>query len=176
MIQINNNLRFCPQCGAQSFSQRCEKSLVCSECGFTYFHNVAATVTGFIFYQDKLLLVKRGQQPCLGMLDLPGGFVDPHESNEQALVRELMEELQLRVDAMDYLFSYPNVYTYKTVSYHTLDSFFMIKLNALPELIIQESELRDYCWLKPSEIEPETLAFESHKKALKALMEKASMA
>ncbi|WP_340677400.1 NUDIX domain-containing protein [Paraglaciecola sp.] len=166
MLQLNNNLRFCPQCGAQGFSQRCEKSLVCSECGFTYFHNVAATVTGFIFYQDKLLLVKRGQQPCLGMLDLPGGFVDPNESNEQALIRELQEELQLRVDSLQYMFSFPNHYCYKEVSYPTLDSFFMIKLDALPELTIQQAELSGYCWLEPSEIDPEALAFDSHKKAL----------
>ena len=172
MIQLNNNLRFCPQCGAQSFSQRCAKSLVCSECGFTYFHNVAATVTGFIFYQGKLLLVKRGQQPCLGMLDLPGGFVDPAESNEQALARELMEELQLQVESMEYLFSYSNTYTYKEVTYPTLDSFFMIKLSALPELIMQESEISDYCWLNPNDIEPETLAFDSHKKALQAVKAK----
>ncbi|MGO4891697.1 NUDIX hydrolase [Flavobacterium sp. W21_SRS_FM6] len=170
MIQLNNNLRFCPQCGAQCFSQRCAKSLVCSECGFTYFHNVAATVTGFIFYQDKLLLVKRGQQPCLGMLDLPGGFVDPAESNEEALARELMEELQLPLESMAYLFSYSNTYTYKEVTYPTLDSFFMINLNALPELIIQESEISDFCWLKPTDIDPERLAFDSHKKALKAVM------
>jgi len=172
MIQLNNNLRFCPQCGEQSFSQRCAKSLVCSECEFTYFHNVAATVTGFIFYQDKLLLVKRGQQPCLGMLDLPGGFVDPAESNEQALVRELMEELQLQLESMEYLFSYSNTYTYKEVTYPTLDSFFMIKLNALPELIMQESEISDYYWLNPKDIEPQTLAFDSHKKALQAVIAK----
>jgi NAD+ diphosphatase len=111
MLQINNNLRYCPQCGAQRFELHCEKSLVCRDCGFTYFQNAAATVTGLIYFDNKLLLVKRAQQPCLGMLDLPGGFVDPHESNEFALQRELMEELQLKVDNMVYLFSYPNTYT-----------------------------------------------------------------
>lgn len=170
MLQINNQKRFCPQCGAQHFIQRCEKSLVCNDCGFTYFHNVAATVTGFIFCQDKLLLVKRGEQPCLGMLDLPGGFVDPMESNEKALIRELMEELQLPINQLDYLFSYPNTYTYKSVTYPTLDSFFMIELSELPKIKIQKSELSDYCWLDPNDIDPETLAFESHKKALKQVI------
>lgn len=172
MLQITDNQRFCPQCGAQCFTQRCEKSMVCALCDFSYFHNAAATVTGFIFYQDKLLLVKRAQQPCLGMLDLPGGFVDANESNEQALKRELMEELQLTVDNMQYLFSYPNTYAYKAVTYPTLDSFFIIKLNSLPVLKIEESELSDYCWLVPSAIDPDTLAFDSHKKALKEVISK----
>jgi hypothetical protein len=46
----------------------------------------------------------------------------------------------------------------------------MIKLNSLPELKIQESELSDYCWLDPHDIELDTLAFDSHKKALKDVM------
>lgn len=168
MSELDYRKRYCPECGAQSLSQRCIKSFVCGECGFTYFHNVAATVTGFIFYQDQLLLVKRGQQPCLGMLDLPGGFVDPHESNEQALMRELQEELQLSVDNLQYMFSFANYYHYKDVHYPTLDSFFMIKLNYLPELTIQEAELSGYCWRKPADIDPQDLAFDSHKKALMA--------
>ena len=166
MSAIDYQTRYCPKCGAHTLNQRCVKSFVCSACDFTYFHNVAATVTGFIFYDDKLLLVKRAQQPCLGMLDLPGGFVDPHESNEQALSRELQEELQLQIDSLQYMFSFPNSYCYKEVNYPTLDSFFMIKLSALPELTIQEEELSGYCWLKPSEIDREALAFDSHKKAL----------
>ena len=166
MSELDYRKRYCPECGAHSLSQHCIKSFVCSDCGFTYFHNVAATVTGFIFYNNKLLLVKRGQQPCLGMLDLPGGFVDPHESNEQALQRELHEELQLSVTQMHYLFSFANSYCYKGVSYPTLDSFFMIKLDALPELVLQLEEVSAYEWLNPRDIDLQSLAFESHKKAL----------
>ena len=168
MLDITNQSRFCPECGAQTLTQHCIKSFVCGTCGFTYFHNVAATVTGFIFYDNKLLLVKRAQQPCLGMLDLPGGFVDPNESNEQALKRELQEELQLQVDSMQYMFSFSNSYCYKAVTYPTLDSFFIIKLSVLPELAIQEEELSGYSWRDPKDIIPDTLAFESHKKALAA--------
>ncbi len=40
----------------------------------------------------KILLIKRGGHPYLGMWALPGGFVNPDETTEQAAKRELIEE------------------------------------------------------------------------------------
>ena len=63
-----------------------------------------------------MLLVQRAQQPSKGKLDFPGGFVDYNGSNEQALITELLEELQLPIDNMEYLFCYPNRYLWLDVS------------------------------------------------------------
>jgi NAD+ diphosphatase len=63
-----------------------------------------------------MLMVQRAQQPSKGKLDFPGGFVDYNGSNEQALITELLEELQLPIDNMEYLFSYPNRYLWLDVS------------------------------------------------------------
>jgi NAD+ diphosphatase len=160
---------YCPQCGAQAFQTSGEKSLACGQCGFTYFHNVAAAVGALIYCQGKLLLVKRGLEPSKGLLDVPGGFVDYGESNEQALRRELFEELQLSVEAMQYLFSVPNTYVYKEVEYHTVDSFFLIMLVKRPTLFLQATELNGYCWLSLEDIDADKLAFASLKAALKQL-------
>lgn len=40
----------------------------------------------------KLLMIKRGGHPCLGMWALPGGFSNPNESVDKAAKRELFEE------------------------------------------------------------------------------------
>ena len=44
-------------------------------------------------WQDEVLVAVRARNPGKGLLDLPGGFVDPGESLEVALYRELQEEL-----------------------------------------------------------------------------------
>jgi ADP-ribose pyrophosphatase YjhB (NUDIX family) len=45
----------------------------------------------------RLLLVKRGQEPALGRWSVPGGRVEPGESDQAAVVREAWEETGLRV-------------------------------------------------------------------------------
>jgi len=48
-------------------------------------------------YQDGILFTVRTKEPGLGQLNFPGGFVDHNESLEQALVREIHEELSLSI-------------------------------------------------------------------------------
>ncbi len=59
----------------------------------------SVTVDNLIFAreekQTKLLLIRRGGHPCLHMWALPGGFVSPNETTEQAAARELAEETHL---------------------------------------------------------------------------------
>jgi ADP-ribose pyrophosphatase YjhB (NUDIX family) len=47
--------------------------------------------------RGRLLLIKRGHEPGLGLWSLPGGRVEPGESDVQALIRELREETGLTV-------------------------------------------------------------------------------
>ena len=49
--------------------------------------------------QGRLLLIRRGHAPHEGLWSLPGGRVEPGESAEAAVVREVLEETGLRVRA-----------------------------------------------------------------------------
>jgi NAD+ diphosphatase len=139
----------CVKCAQPSLIKQGEKTYECALCGFVYFHNVAAAVCAIIVCNQQMLLVERAQQPSKGKLDFPGGFVDYNESNEQALKRELLEELQ------------PNSYLYKDVLYSTLDSFFEITLDTMPDLILQQEEVSRYLWLDVSSLTTQELAFAS---------------
>jgi 8-oxo-dGTP diphosphatase len=46
----------------------------------------------------RLLLIKRGHEPGAGLWSLPGGRVEPGETEQQAVTREVLEETSLRVE------------------------------------------------------------------------------
>lgn len=60
------------------------------------YENPALAVDAVWIRAGKILLVRRGRPPFLGMRALPGGFVELEETVEEAVVRELKEETGLR--------------------------------------------------------------------------------
>jgi NAD+ diphosphatase len=122
-------LRYCPKCGAAALRPVESKLWHCTSCGFELYLNVAAAVAALIADgQGRLLIVVRGEEPRKGMWDLPGGFVDPGESAEDALRREVAEELGLQVTSTRFLCSYPNTYEYGGVRYATIDLGFVCEV------------------------------------------------
>jgi len=56
-------------------------------------------VCGIIFKEDKILLCRRKAEKSLGgYWEFPGGKVEPNESESDALIRELKEELAMQVE------------------------------------------------------------------------------
>jgi 8-oxo-dGTP diphosphatase len=49
--------------------------------------------------RGRLLLIKRGHAPGAGLWSLPGGRIEPGESDDEALVREMREETGLVIEA-----------------------------------------------------------------------------
>lgn len=54
----------------------------------------------------KILLIRRRSHPCIGMWALPGGFVEPDETTEQAAARELKEETGLDGIYLEQLYTF----------------------------------------------------------------------
>lgn len=128
-------LKYCPKCGSVDFKASGERSLKCQYCGFHFFINSAAAVAALVTNENgELMLVTRGVEPNYGKLDLPGGFIDPLETAENAVERELYEELGLEVESMEYLGSAPNEYVFSAYSVFTLDMAFLAKAKSLDNL------------------------------------------
>lgn len=159
-------LRYCPKCGRETLNWDGEKKWSCSNCEYVLFHNVAGAVAVIIKNGNEILFTRRNQEPKKGKLDLAGGFVDPKESAEETCVRELFEEMQIKVDIsqLKYLASLPNTYEYKNILYNTIDLFYEYEISEKLELHLEHSEISEAVWIKKEAIKLEDIAFDSQKK------------
>ena len=165
-IAVNSAiLRFCLACGGEGVVWRSGKELNCGICGFVLFLNSAAAAGAIIECGGRILLAVRKNDPCRDMLDLPGGFADNGETGEMTARRELREELGIEVGELAYLCSFPNIYHYRDVTYHTLDMIFLVQLDEKPE-IIPRDDVKDYLWIEPAAVDFEQVAFPSIRNAL----------
>lgn len=137
-MQINplHSFRFCPKCGTETFEDFAGRAKRCSHCSLTYFHNVASAVACLVRNKaGEYLFVRRAKEPAKGTLDLPGGFVDPLETVEEAVCREIKEETGLDVTKSSYLCSRPNIYPYSGIDIYTSDLFFLVEVDSFDDAV-----------------------------------------
>lgn len=162
--------RHCPSCTAGALAFSGDKRVRCRACGLTFYFNAATAVGLVLQVGDEVLLAERARDPAAGRLDFPGGFVDPGEPLEDAVVRETEEELGLTVDrgALRYLLSLPNRYPFGDITYRVCDVFFTARLPTRPELSPADDVSAGH-WYQPERVPPERVAFPSVARVLRHL-------
>ena len=164
--------RHCPVCGKEGFAINNVKSKRCEGCGFVlYFNAISATVAVIMNEKDELLVARRAKEPAKGTLDLPGGFADSMETAEEAVTREVLEESGLRVTETKYLFSLPNKYLYSGFEEHTLDMFFLCRVES-GDCPIANDDVEELAWMSLDDIRPELFGLQSIRKGVTLLKER----
>jgi NAD+ diphosphatase len=172
-MDSNNNpikiFKFCPQCGNPGFAPDSEKSLKCRKCDFRYFINMSASVAAIIRNEkDEVLFTIRKHDPAAGMLDLPGGFVDLGETAEDAVKREIREELNLKVKSMEFIGTFTNKYIYGGLQYQTLDLVFNCMVESLQNIRAAD-DVSGYVFMNPETLEPGKIGLESIKNIIQQI-------
>ena len=134
-----------------------------------YYHNVAASASVIVLYDNAVLMIRRERDPAKGMLALPGGFVDPDERAEDAAIRECREETGLEVTTLEFVGSWPNTYRYRDVQYKTCDLYFSaVYSGSITAFVAEKGEVSSLELVAPETIETAPIAFESARRALLA--------
>jgi len=160
------HFKFCPSCAQPQAAPATGRPFHCTGCGFVYYFNPVIAAAALVLDEgDRALFIRRAKEPAKGRLAMPGGFVDVGETLEEAVRREVREEVNLELTALEYFSSHPNAYYYKGVTYPVLDSFFIAKARN-HEAVAALDGVRSYSWLKPAEIDLDDIAFPSMRAAL----------
>ncbi len=98
--------RFCSFCGSPSNVHNAGWSRICTNCGTEHFPRSDPVVIMLILRQNRLLLGRSYHWPE-GMHSLLAGFMEPGESIEAAVKREVQEETEIIVNNISYVSSQP---------------------------------------------------------------------
>ena len=98
--------RICGRCGHKTVHDYKERMMLCPECGNMIFPRIAPAAIIALTHGDKLMLAKSavGNVTRYGLL---AGFIEIGETAEQAVAREVMEEVGLKVKNIRYYKSQP---------------------------------------------------------------------
>ncbi|WP_267434973.1 NAD(+) diphosphatase [Sphingomonas sp. GM_Shp_1] len=136
--------RFCARCGAETVPFRAGWGRQCPACGTEHFPRVDPVVIMIAEHGGRALL---GRQPAFppGRYSALAGFLEPGESIEEAVARELFEEAGVRVENVRYIASQP----------WPFPSSLMIACVAEAvddRLTIDTTELEDAIWVSRDEV------------------------
>jgi len=156
--------KYCPNCKAKI--KLSNRLIDCTKCGFRFYLNPVPT-NGLIVQNEKgeILLVRRKHKPKKGFWDVPGGFVDFGETLEESIIREIKEELGVKVKDLCYLTSTPDRYLYKAINYQTICFFFTGKVNS--KVLKAKDDITEIKFFPQNNIPYGRIAFSGGKKAIK---------
>ncbi len=106
VIDWHNRHGFCAQCGGRTVPQDAGYRRHCAQCNTDHFPRTDPVVIMLATHGDACL-VGRGKQFPRGMFSALAGFVEPGETIEEAVRRELMEEAGVKTGAVSYYATQP---------------------------------------------------------------------
>ena len=138
--------RYCGQCGAPTRPEHGGNTRLCSnpECGLRLFPRVDPAIIVLVHDRDRCLL---GRQPTWpeGRYSTIAGFVEPGESLEDAVAREVMEETNIRIGDVRYHSSQPWPFPSALMLGFTADA-------RSADIRLNDEELEDAGWFSLKEL------------------------
>jgi NAD+ diphosphatase len=104
LLEWDRSHQFCGRCGTPTEAKRDERVRVCPACKLSAYPRVAPAVMALVRKQSQILLARSPHFPA-GMYSALAGFVEPGESLEQCLAREVAEEVGVRISNSRYFAS-----------------------------------------------------------------------
>ena len=106
IVDWDRNHRFCGRCATPTEIQRDEMARRCPQCGLQQFPRISPAVIVLVRRGDEMLLA-RSPHFAPGVYSTLAGFVEPGESLEQTVAREVLEEVGVTLANIRYFGSQP---------------------------------------------------------------------
>lgn len=139
--------KFCGACGHTTVQTEGERCMTCPNCGHLAYPRISPAMMVLIRKGDQVLLAMHAVSPAKRYTPL-AGFLEAGESIEEAVHREVFEEVGLRVHNLQYFHSQSWPFPHSLMIAFTADY-----LDG--EIRIDENEIADARWFGPNDVWPE---------------------
>ena len=106
ILEWDRTHRFCGACATPTAPLAGERARKCPACGLASYPRIAPAIIVLVHRGDEAILARGPRTPAAFFSTL-AGFVEPGESLEETLVREVAEEVGVRVKSLRYFGSQP---------------------------------------------------------------------
>ena len=145
LVEWDRNHRFCGRCGTPTVAKAEERSRTCPNCGQQHFPRISPAVITLVEDDDGRVLLARSPHFAPGVYSTLAGFVEPGESLEETVAREVREEVGVEVRDVRYFGSQPWPFP------HSLMIGFTARY-AGGELRLDPTEIEDARWFTPDDL------------------------
>lgn len=138
IVEWHTDHQYCGECGQETVISSFDRSRKCPECGHLFYPRLAPSIIVLVSRGEELLLARNARARG-NFYSTIAGFVEPGESIEEAVHREVMEEVGIAVTNLQYFGSqawpFPNSLMLGFhAEYHS------------GEFVLQEEEIADAQW------------------------------
>ncbi|AYA62956.1 NAD(+) diphosphatase [Alteromonas sp. RKMC-009] len=131
--------RYCGQCGAKMEQVDWEMAMQCHQCKHRVYPRISPCIIVAIYRQNQILLAKGVRHKDTNMYSTIAGFVESGESLEQAVHREVEEEVGVKVKNLTYFDSQPWPFP------HSLMMGYLAEYES-GDIVPEEGEIVDAQW------------------------------
>lgn len=145
IVDWDRTSRFCGRCGHETVVQTIDRSKICPECRLTDYPRLSPAIIVRVTKQTERgpeILLARAQRFPTAMFSVLAGFVEPGETLEECVAREIGEEVGIKVRNIQYFGSQPWPFPHSLMIAFTAD-------HDSGELCLDPVELAEAAWFTP---------------------------
>ncbi len=144
VLEWDRTHRYCGSCGSETVYAEAERARVCPRCRLQFFPRVAPSMIVAVERDDEILLARSPRVPP-SVWSVLAGFVEPGESVEDTIHREVFEEAGVRVSDIRYFGSQPWPHP------HSLMLGYQARYKS-GDITIDGEEIVEAGWFRPDEM------------------------
>lgn len=138
VVEWDRTHRYCGRCGTATRDKGGERAKECPACGYVAYPRVSPAMMALVTHGRNLLLARSHRFPH-GMYSALAGFVEPGETIEDCVRREVKEEVGVDVGALTYFASQSWAFPHSLMIAYTAEY-------AGGELVPDGTEIADVRW------------------------------